>query len=135
MSTLQGKKIVVIGGSSGIGYGVAKASLLSLADHVTIASSSRIKVDSAIARLLADPALQQQGFDLNGRLAGDVADLQNTESVRAFLNRVGEVDHLVITAGPLPSPVNIREDDLNKLKGPFYFNFQLLRHNQLISSC
>lgn len=40
-NTLQGKKIVVVGGSSGIGYSVAKAALKEVAGHVLVASSSR----------------------------------------------------------------------------------------------
>ena len=55
MATLQGKKVVVIGGSSGIGYGVARASLLSLAEHVIVASSSQAKVTAAVGKLLVDP--------------------------------------------------------------------------------
>ena len=65
MAALQGKRIIVIGGSSGIGYSVAKASLLSLAEHVTIASSSQAKVAAAVERLLADPdLLESEGLYL-----------------------------------------------------------------------
>lgn len=117
MSTLQGKKVVVIGGSSGIGYGVAKGSLLSLADHVTIASSSQAKVDAAVSRLLAEPELQKLQFDVQSRLTGDIVDLQDTKAIRSFFDRVGEIDHVVITGGGRPTPINIRETDLDKLKG------------------
>ena len=54
MATLAGKTVLVIGGSSGIGYGVAKASLLSRAARVIIGSSSQQKVDGALARLKSE---------------------------------------------------------------------------------
>ena len=117
MATLQGKKIIVIGGSSGIGYGVAKASLLSLAEHVTIASSSQAKVAAAVERLLADPELQRLGSDLKRRVAGDTLDLSDTKAVSAFFEQKGEFDHLVITSGTVTSTFPWREGDLDKKKG------------------
>lgn len=115
MATLEGKKIVILGGSSGIGYGVAKASLLNLAEHVLIASSSRAKVDTAVARLLAEPALQSQS--LQGRVSGDVIDLKDTQDVAAFFEKIGEIDHLIITSGTVSTIVDFRADDLTKFKG------------------
>lgn len=115
MATLEGKKIVILGGSSGIGYGVAKASLLNLAEHVLIASSSRAKVDTAVARLLAEPALQSQS--LQGRVSGDVIDLKDTQEVAAFFEKIGEIDHLIVTSGTVSTIVDFRADDLTKFKG------------------
>lgn len=116
MATLQGKKIVIIGGSSGIGYGVAKASLLSLANHVVIASSSKEKVNDALQRLLAEPELQRQA-DLKDRIAGDTVDLKDTQAVISFCERVGEIDHLVITSGTLGGRAPFKETDLESRKG------------------
>jgi len=47
---LNGKSVLVLGGSSGIGFGVALAAQ-ALGATVTIASRSREKVDAALARL------------------------------------------------------------------------------------
>lgn len=119
MATLQGKRIVVIGGSSGIGYSVAKSSLLSLAEHVTIASSSAEKVAKAVERLLAEPDLQAIQ-DLAGKVSGDVADLGNTQSTRAFIEKVGEFDHLVITGGRVePKSPRLYDTDLDNIRGTF----------------
>ena len=96
MATLQGKKIVILGGSSGIGYGVAKASLLSLADHVLVASSSLAKVDTAVQRPLAEPPLRDQP-NLRNRIGGDVLDLKDGDAIRRFFDKIGEIDHLIIT--------------------------------------
>lgn len=94
-SKLTGQTIVVIGGSSGIGYGVAKAALLEHAAHVIIGSSSKDKVDRAIERLKADVA----NASVDGAVTGDVVDGKDTESVKAFFAKLGEVDHLVWTSG------------------------------------
>ena len=117
MSTLEGKKVVVIGGSSGIGYAVVKAALLALADHVTVASSSPSKVDTAVRGLLAEPVLQMH-TDLVNRVSGKVLDIKNTEAVREFFEKLGEIDHLVITAGTHGGlRGDFKEKDIDKLKG------------------
>lgn len=115
MATLDGKKVVVIGGSSGMGYAVAKGALLSLAEHVLVASSSKAKVDAAVARLLAEPALQARS--LEGRVSGDVVDLKDTQGITAFFERAGEIDHLVITGGSVNPTVDFGNEDLSKYKG------------------
>lgn len=118
MATLQGKKIVVIGGSSGIGYGVVKASLLSLAAHVIVASSSAQKVAKAVSRLVAEPALQAIP-GLASKVTGDAVDLGDTQSIRAFFEKIGEFDHLVITGGTLPEATRLRGANLNNMRGAF----------------
>lgn len=118
MATLEGKKIVIIGGSSGIGYSVAKASLLNLAGHVLVASSSKAKVDGAVTRLLAEPALKAQS--LQGRVSGDVVDLKDTQNVVAFFEKVGEIDHLIITSGSIARTIDFRTEDLNKHRGALH---------------
>lgn len=116
MTTLQGKRIVVIGGSSGIGYSVVKASLISLAEHVIVASSSQDKVKSAVARLLAEPELQQFS-DLQSRITGDVVDLKDTQAIRTFFDKIGEIDHLIITSGNISLQFGFRDEDLDKFRG------------------
>ena len=106
MATLQGKRVAVIGGSSGIGYAVAKASLISLADHVIIASSSQSNLNAAISRLLATPELQQEA-DLKNHLSGRALDLTDTKTIGPFFEQIGEIDHLVVTSGTPPNLVNL----------------------------
>lgn len=53
---LCGQIAVVVGGSSGNQHDVAKTSLLHHAAHITIESSSKEKVDSALLFLGADAA-------------------------------------------------------------------------------
>jgi len=83
--SLSGKRAVVIGGSSGIGFAVAKAALEDGA-RVVIGSSGAGNVAAALARL-GDGA---EGSAVNVRDEADVA---------AFFERIGDFDHLVYTAG------------------------------------
>lgn len=82
---LHDKRVLVLGGSSGIGLAVAEAALKERAD-VTIVSSRRSSVEGALARL--------------GRAVhAIVADLREEADVADLFAKVGEFDHLVYTAG------------------------------------
>ncbi|KAF7800304.1 hypothetical protein EIP86_011553 [Pleurotus ostreatoroseus] len=118
MATLEGKKIIVIGGTSGIGYAVAKGALLSRAAHVLVASSSPDKVKRAVVRLCAEPALQdQQGLDK--RVQGEVVDMKDSKAVKAFVAGAGEVDHLVITSGRYEGMIDFKNGDLDSMRGAY----------------
>jgi len=81
---LQAKRVVVIGGTSGIGFAVAEAASADGAS-VVIGSSNADKVGAAKQRLPG-----AEGF---------VVDVTSEPSVEAFFERVGAFDHLVFTAG------------------------------------
>jgi NAD(P)-dependent dehydrogenase (short-subunit alcohol dehydrogenase family) len=83
--TLQGKKVVILGGSSGVGLATARLAAEDGAD-VVVTSSRKDKVDAAVA-------------SLGGRATGDVADLVHESQTRALFERIGPLDHLVFTAG------------------------------------
>lgn len=85
MSTLNGKKIVILGGTSGIGLAAAKAFLEDSA-HVVIASRSASKLSEAKEALGGHVEAHEIDFRDEGRLAD-------------FFKQVGAFDHLVITAG------------------------------------
>ncbi len=85
MANLSGKKVVVIGGSSGIGYAVAEAALAEGAS-VVIASSNAENVAAAAARL---------GSGAEGR----PLDARDPDAIAAFFEGLGSVDHLAYTAG------------------------------------
>ncbi|PPQ94972.1 hypothetical protein CVT25_004217 [Psilocybe cyanescens] len=94
MATLQNKTVVVVGGSSGIGFAVALASLQSLASLVIIASSNKSRVEDAVARLKA--------HKLPGEVRGQVLDAKDSEAVKVFAGGLGPVDHIVWTSGDTP---------------------------------
>jgi NAD(P)-dependent dehydrogenase (short-subunit alcohol dehydrogenase family) len=83
MAPLANKKVVVIGGTSGVGFAVAKA-VLAEGGQVSIGSSNAEKLAGALTRL--------------GKGAtGNVIDVRKEDSVEAFFKEIGEFDHLVFT--------------------------------------
>lgn len=83
--TLTEKRIVVLGGSSGIGLATAQAAAKAGAS-VVIASSRKARVDAALSVLPAGV----EGYTL---------DLADEAAVRALFAKLGGFDHLVFTAG------------------------------------
>ena len=80
---LEGKRVLVIGGSSGIGFAVAKAALEQGA-RVTIASSNTEKLHKAVDRL--------------GECEGVRLDVTDEPAVQSFFTRSGAFDHIAFTA-------------------------------------
>jgi len=83
--SLSGKRIVIVGGSSGIGYAVAEAALAAGAE-VVVASSQRERVEAAAARL-------------GERASGVTMDVRSEPDVAQAVEGIGALDHLVFTAG------------------------------------
>ena len=83
--SLSGKTVVVIGGSSGIGFAVARAALGEGAE-VVVGSSGQAKVDAAVGRL-GDGA------------RGAAVNTTDEASVAGFFEALGGFDHLVYSAG------------------------------------
>ncbi|GJJ07001.1 hypothetical protein Clacol_001199 [Clathrus columnatus] len=110
MATLQNKTVLIIGGTSGIGFGVAEASLKSFAKTVIVASSNKDRVENAIKRL-TDAKLG------HGAVHGHVVDAGNEQSIKALLEKVGEVDHIVFTSGRLDGALKFPEVDINHARG------------------
>jgi NAD(P)-dependent dehydrogenase (short-subunit alcohol dehydrogenase family) len=87
---MREKKIVVVGGASGIGLAIAKQAA-SEGASVVIASRSIEKLEAAAKSIPYPIAIEQ-------------VDATSDESVIAFFARVGAFDHLAVTIKPnLPS--------------------------------
>jgi len=84
-NSLHEKKVVVIGGTSGIGMAIAAAALDEGA-RVVVASSQQANVQGALKRL-GDGA------------TGFAVDVKDEGSVASFFKEVGPFDHLAFTAG------------------------------------
>jgi NAD(P)-dependent dehydrogenase (short-subunit alcohol dehydrogenase family) len=96
MAPITGQSVLIIGGSSGMGFAVAE---LALADklRVTIASSSESRVKDAVQRLkAATPDGEVAGFTAN--LAGDDPEAE-LEKLFKSATKDGLLDHVVYTAG------------------------------------
>jgi NAD(P)-dependent dehydrogenase (short-subunit alcohol dehydrogenase family) len=79
------QRIVIIGGTSGLGFATARAASAEGA-AVVVASSSQASVDRALKNL-------PDGTE------GGAVDVTDEAAVRDFFDRIGAFDHLVYTAG------------------------------------
>jgi len=112
VSTLEGQRVVVIGGSSGIGFAVAARAVREGA-QVVVGSSGAERVEAAVKRLGA-------------AASGSAVDVKDEASVAAFFERSGPFDHLVFTAGDWPAlrrPTTIAELDLTRANAVFAVRF------------
>ena len=101
---LAGKHVLILGATSGIGFGVAKACMASAAS-LTISSSSAERIHSTVQKLRADfPDGQIKGYACN--LAGE--DVEQ-EIERLFQHVDGPVDHIVYTAADALTIAPIQE--------------------------
>jgi NAD(P)-dependent dehydrogenase (short-subunit alcohol dehydrogenase family) len=108
MENLKGKKVVILGGSSGIGFATAKAAAAQGAELV-IASSNQQRIDNALQALPAN----SKGF---------AVDLTDEQSVQAFFNQLDKFDHLIYTAGESLQLINIADVALADAKQ--FFNLR-----------
>lgn len=83
--SLKGKRVVILGGTSGIGLATAKA-FLDQSAQVIIASRSVSKLNEAKQAL-------------GGNVEGIEIDFRSEEKAAEFFTRVGKFDHLAVTAG------------------------------------
>ncbi|HET7715653.1 MAG TPA: SDR family oxidoreductase [Bauldia sp.] len=100
MASLAARKVVIVGGSSGIGLGVADAVLKRGAEVVIVGRSAE--------RLQA--AERALGADRNVKSLA--ADMTNEAEVEQLFDEVGTFDHLVSTAGTLPPGDPIGRTDM-----------------------
>jgi NAD(P)-dependent dehydrogenase (short-subunit alcohol dehydrogenase family) len=104
---LKGKKVVVVGGSSGIGLSTAELAKREGAD-VIVASRNVAKLDAVAERLnaIAIPA-----------------DVTSDDSVAKLFRNCGPVDHVVVTAAQLrtgPFKTVSMEDVRSTMEGKFW---------------
>jgi NAD(P)-dependent dehydrogenase (short-subunit alcohol dehydrogenase family) len=112
--TLAGKKVVVIGGSSGIGLATAELAKSEGAD-VIIASRSAAKLEPIAERL---------------KVTAIPTDVTNDQSVAELFKRTGTVDHVVLTAAQLrtgPFKTVSMEDVRATMEGKFWGAWRVAR--------
>lgn len=102
---LDGKKVIVLGGSSGIGYAVAEYALAEGA-RVVIGSSNVGRVETAVTAL-------------GTNAEGHALDLTDEPAIEAFFNATGSFDHLVFTAGDSLRLGEIAATDLSLARRAF----------------
>ncbi|MGJ4858983.1 SDR family oxidoreductase [Labrys sp. La1] len=104
MAALTGQKIIVVGGSSGIGLGVAKASLESGAEVLIVGRSP--------GRLQA----AERSLDAGRRVRSFAADMTDEAGLARLFQEAGAFDHLVSTAGTPPPGDPIGRTDMETVR-------------------
>lgn len=98
---LNGKKVVVLGGTAGIGRAVAEHAAGEGA-RVLVVSSNHARVEETVAKV---PGTE-----------GHTVDLRAEAAVQALFDQIGPFDHLVYTAGEELLLAPLRELDLAKAR-------------------
>jgi NAD(P)-dependent dehydrogenase (short-subunit alcohol dehydrogenase family) len=106
---LQHKRVVVVGGSSGIGLAVAEQAA-SQGAKIVIASSSAERVQKAIERI--------------GREAqGQAVEASDERAVESLFAKLGPFDHLVFTAGDSLHLHELASTDLQQARHAFELRY------------
>ena len=124
---LAGYRILIIGGSSGIGYAVAEGSLASQAS-VIITSSSASNLSNKMTQLRSDfPSGDVSGYNC------DLSSFDSLEdNLKQLLHQAGPIDHVVFTAGdahkrtPISDMTIERALDAGKIR--FFAPLMLAKH-------
>ncbi|ETN36694.1 uncharacterized protein HMPREF1541_08972 [Cyphellophora europaea CBS 101466] len=121
INKLEGKLVIIIGGTSGIGFAVAEACVEHGA-RVVVASRKQQNVDSTVAAL--KKAYPDAKGDIRGHTCDTAADDAESEMTRLFGYATDggtvKVDHVVDTAGETGSPIHglqsVTSEDLAKVQ-------------------
>ena len=103
--SLQAKRVILMGASSGIGLATAKAAAEEGA-NVVIVSSNQLRIDKALTELPAG----SEGY---------AVDLSKEENIKNFFNEVGKFDHLVFSAGENLTLSNVSETNIEQASSPW----------------
>ena len=106
---LQDKRVVVVGGSSGIGLEVAKQAA-SQGASVVIVSSSAERVQKAVE-------------SVGGEAQGQAVDVSDERAVATFFSKLGTFDHLVFTAGDSLHLHDLAATDLQQARHAFELRY------------
>ena len=106
---LRNKRVVILGGSSGIGLAVAEQAA-SLGAQIVIASSNAERVQKAV-----------ESLGNNGQ--GHTLDLSDEQAVETLFSKVGAFDHLVFTAGDSLHLQDLATTDLKQARRAFELRY------------
>ncbi|HEY3992809.1 MAG TPA: SDR family oxidoreductase [Ktedonobacteraceae bacterium] len=106
---LSNQRVVIIGGTSGIGLATARLLAAQGAD-IIIASRQREKLDQALATL-------------EGSVRGEVLDATSREETQSFFRRIGSFDHLVLTLAGHEGGGDFRTLDFDMLRRVYEAKF------------
>ncbi len=103
------KRVVIVGGSSGIGLAVAEKVAL-LGAEVVIVSSKAERVQEAIK-------------SIGGEARGQAVDVSDEKAVESFFTSLGAFDHLVFTAGDSLQLHGLADTNLKQARHAFELRY------------
>jgi NAD(P)-dependent dehydrogenase (short-subunit alcohol dehydrogenase family) len=106
---LRNKRVVVLGGSSGIGFAVAEQASTQ-GGEIVIASSNPERVQKAVEKL-------------EGNAQGHTLDLSDESAVENFFAKLGAFDHLAFTAGDGLRLQDLAATDLQQARRAFELRY------------
>jgi NAD(P)-dependent dehydrogenase (short-subunit alcohol dehydrogenase family) len=106
---LQNKRVVILGGSSGIGLAVAEQ-VASQGAKVVVASSNAERLQKAIK-------------SIGGEAQGQVVDVSDERALENFFTKLGPFDHLVFTAGDSLSVQDLATTNLTEARRAFELRY------------
>jgi NAD(P)-dependent dehydrogenase (short-subunit alcohol dehydrogenase family) len=105
----ENKRVVIVGGSSGIGFAIAEETA-SQGAEVVIVSSKAERVQEAIQ-------------SIGGDARGQAADVSDEKAVESFFTNLGAFDHLVFTAGDSLQLYELADTDLKQARRAFELRY------------
>ena len=108
-SGLQDKRVIILGGSSGIGLAVAEQAS-SEGAKVVVVSSNPERVQKAVQ-------------SVGGEVDGQTVDLSEEEAVAALFTKLGPFDHLIFTAGDSLRLHELAATDLKQARRAFELRY------------
>lgn len=106
---LANMRVVVLGGSSGIGRAVAEQ-VVAHGANVVIASSNALRVQGVVT-------------SLGEKAEGYALDVSDEQAVQTFFQKLGAFDHLVFTAGDSLQLNEVATADLKKARSAFELRY------------
>jgi NAD(P)-dependent dehydrogenase (short-subunit alcohol dehydrogenase family) len=106
---LQNQRVVILGGSSGIGLAVAEQAA-SQGAKIVVASSNAERLQKAIE-------------SIGGEAQGQVVDASDERAVETFFAKLGTFDHLIFTAGDSLSVQDLGTTDLKQARRAFELRY------------
>jgi NAD(P)-dependent dehydrogenase (short-subunit alcohol dehydrogenase family) len=105
----ENKRVVIVGGSSGIGFAIAEETA-SQGAEVVIVSSKAERVQEAIQ-------------SIGGDARGQAVDVSDEKAVESFFTNLGAFDHLVFTAGDSLQLYELADTDLKQARRAFELRY------------